>query len=62
MVRLEKTKRDVFMDYDRADKLIQNFKDKRAGLKPRHDLQKPSKKLVVDDPFVPLSYSGIVDP
>lgn len=65
MIQLEKLKNFVFWDYERANKIIDNLKDKRMGKKPRHDIRikKTDKNSVIaDDSLVPLSYSAIANP
>jgi hypothetical protein len=63
MIKLEKLKKLVFWDYNRAEKIIENLRDERVGRKPRNDIKiKKLDKLEVraDDKCNPLSYSGIV--
>ena len=65
MIKLEKLKKIIFWDYDKAEKIIENLKDKQNGKFPRHDIKtkKLDKNLArADDSLMPLSYSGITDP
>ena len=39
MIKLEKLKKLVFWDYDRADKILENLQDTRLGKKPRHEIK-----------------------
>ena len=54
------------MDYDRAEKILENIKDKEQKLPPRHDLRirqtGETKSYIADDPLIPLSFSGVVNP
>lgn len=65
MIRLDKLKKLIFWDFDRADKIIQNLQDKRAGKTPKYDVRtrrNDRSPAIIDDPLVPLSYSGIINP
>lgn len=54
------------MDYDRAEKILDNIKDKEHKRAPRHDLRirqtVDTKSYIADDPLIPLSFSGVANP
>lgn len=64
MIRLEKLKKEIFIDYGRVEKYIENLHDKMNDQKPRNDLRiKINRSMyVADDPLKPMSYTGITNP
>jgi hypothetical protein len=64
MIRLEKLKKEIFTDYGRVEKYIENLHDKMNDQKPRNDLRiKINRSMyVADDPLKPMSYTGITNP
>ena len=64
MIRLQKVKNDLLIDPVRFRKYSENLKDKVHNRKPRHDMRiRTHRQLyVADDPYKPLSFSGITNP